>query len=95
MNTRLAAVLAAALALPAYASEPVNAAKSKIRSAEPAGAKSQMKKLEPCCAVTAINAATGVATLRDLKSGRTFNVTVRNKARLNGLRVGQNVDKNL
>lgn len=94
MKARIAAVLAAVLALPAHGAEPVGV-KSKIRSAEPAGAKSQMKKGEPCCSVTAINAATGVATLKDLKSGQVFNVTVRNKARLNSLRVGQNVGKNL
>ncbi len=81
----------------AFASEPVNGTRAspQLHKAEPVGAKAQMKKSEPCCAVAAVNAASGMVTLRDLKTGSTFNVRVQNKARLNGLRVGHRVDRNL
>jgi hypothetical protein len=80
-----------------FAAEPVNdkRASPQLHKAEPAGAKAQMKKVEPCCSVVTVNAASGVVTLRDVKTGGTFDVRVQNKARLNGLRVGQRVDRNL
>lgn len=91
-------VLSASLLVAAqvFAAEPVNrSASPQLHKAEPVGAKAQMKKGEPCCAVAAVNAASGMVTLRDLKTGSTFDVRVQNKARLNGLRVGHRVDRNL
>lgn len=92
-------VLAASLlaAAHAFAAEPINdkRASPQLHKAEPVGAKAQMKKAEPCCGVVSINAASGVVTMKDLKTGRTFDVRVNDKARLNGLRVGQRVDRNL
>lgn len=80
----------------AFAAEPVGrSASPQLHKAEPVGAKAQMKKVEPCCSVVSINAASGMVTLRDLKTGSTFGVRVQNKARLNGLRVGHRVDRNL
>lgn len=89
-----ASLLAAAHA---FAAEPINdkRASPQLHKAEPVGAKAQMKKAEPCCNVVAVNAASGVVTLRDVKTGSTFDVRLQNKARLNGLRVGQRVDRNL
>ncbi len=48
---------------------------------------------EPCCAVTAIDQATGKVTLRDLKTGKTFQVQVADKARLKALTIGAQVDQ--
>ncbi len=45
---------------------------------------------EPCCNITAINAATSTATARD-KAGKTFQFQVRDVALLKTLRVGQPV----
>lgn len=64
------------------------------QAAEPAGAKGKVHSVQPCCAVTAIDPAQGMATLKDLKTGATFQVKVRNKAKLKGLKVGQRVDRN-
>ena len=47
-----------------------------------------------CCSVTAINQATGVVTLTDLKTGAVYRVTVTDKARLKSLKIGQQVDRN-
>ena len=51
--------------------------------------------LEPCCSVVAVDTVKGVATLKDLKTGKAFTVTVSSKAALRKLRVGQKVDRNL
>ncbi|MGH7381035.1 MAG: hypothetical protein ACREKR_02225 [Candidatus Methylomirabilales bacterium] len=48
----------------------------------------------PCCAVVAVDAAKGVVTLKDAKTAKTFQVTVKDKAQLKTLKVGQAVDRN-
>lgn len=48
----------------------------------------------PCCAITAINAATHVAQARDEASGRVFEFTVQNPAQFSSLRVGQKIYAN-
>ncbi len=48
---------------------------------------------EPCCNVVSVNAVTGVVTLRDLKTGAVFTVTVADKAKLTRLKPGQMVDR--
>ena len=45
---------------------------------------------EPCCAITAINAAKGIATARD-KAGKTFQFKVTDAALLKSMRIGQAV----
>lgn len=45
----------------------------------------------PCCGITNINAAAGVVTARDLKSGRVFRFQVNDAALLKSMRVGQQV----
>ena len=52
-------------------------------------------KKEPCCAVVAIDPKSGLVTLRNLKTGQASIVTVKDKAKLNTLRVGQQVDERL
>jgi hypothetical protein len=47
-----------------------------------------------CCAVTAIDAASGVVTLRLIESGRTSQLTVRDAKLLGTMKVGQAVDAN-
>lgn len=64
-------------------------------AAEPVGGKMKAHGASPCCAVTAIDAARSVATLKNLKTGETFQVRVQNKAKLKSLKVGQQVDRNL
>jgi hypothetical protein len=88
-------LLACAIAFPSLlqAAEPVG--KPQLKQAEPAGMKGRVQGAAPCCAITAINMQTGVVAMKDAKTGRIINVTVKNKARLNALRVGQQVDKNL
>jgi hypothetical protein len=96
MKNYIALAATTFITLPLYAAEPASkSASPQLHKAEPAGAKAQMKKVEPCCGVTAVNAATGVVTMKDAKTGQTFNVTVQNKSKLNAIRVGQRVDKNL
>jgi Cu/Ag efflux protein CusF len=57
--------------------------------------KARVHGSEPCCSVTAINQATGVVTLKDLKTGNISQVTVTDKAKLKSLKIGQQVDRNL
>lgn len=67
-------------------------------AAEPAGTpnlKDKARSAAPCCAVVAINQATGVVTLKDLTSGDISQVTVTDKAKLKSLQVGQQVARNL
>lgn len=78
----LAGIVGLVLAWPAFAAEPV-------------GGKMKAHGAAPCCAVTAIDAAKSVATLKDLKTGKTFQVRVRDKAKLKALKLGQQVDRNL
>jgi hypothetical protein len=47
-----------------------------------------------CCAITAIDAASGVVTMRLTESGRTSQLTVRDAKLLGTLKVGQAVDAN-
>ena len=70
---------------------------SLAQAAEPVSkpAKARVHEAEPCCGVTAINQATGVVTLKDLKTGEISQVTVMDKAKLKGLKIGQQVDRNL
>lgn len=67
------------------------------QAAEPAGkpVKARVHGAAPCCAVTAINQATGVVTLKDLKTGNISQVTVTDKAKLKSLNIGQQVGRNL
>jgi Cu/Ag efflux protein CusF len=67
------------------------------QAAEPVSkpAKARVHEIEPCCNVTAINQATGVVTLKDLKTGKISQVTVTDKAKLKGLKIGQQVGRNL
>jgi hypothetical protein len=48
-------------------------------------------KKEPCCAVVAIDRKSGLVTLRNLQTGQASIVTVKDKAKLDALRVGQQV----
>lgn len=78
----LIAAMALAGAVAAYAAEPV-------------GGKMRAHGAAPCCPIMAIDQTKGVVTLKDLKTGETFQVRVQNKARLKNLKVGQLVDRNL
>ena len=49
----------------------------------------------PCCSIVAVDQATGRVTLRDLKTGQTFQVTVQDAARLKTLKVGEPVERTL
>mgnify|MGYP000303565661 CR=1 FL=1 len=69
----------------AQAAEPINDAKAKAR----------VHEASPCCSVTAINQATGVVALKDLKTGKISQVTVTDMAKLKSLRIGQQVGSNL
>ena len=44
--------------------------------------------------MVAVDAAKGVVTLKDAKTGKTFQVTLKDKARLKTLKAGQEVDRN-
>ena len=44
--------------------------------------------------MVAVDATKGVVTLKDAKTGKTFQVTVADKAALKTLKVGQAVDRN-
>jgi len=44
--------------------------------------------------VVGVDAAKGVVTLKDTKTGKTFQVTLKDKAQLKTLKVGQEVDRN-
>jgi Cu/Ag efflux protein CusF len=67
------------------------------QAAEPVGkpVKARVHAVEPCCSVTAIDQATGVVTLKDLKTGNISQVTVTDMAKLKSLKIGQQVDRNL
>lgn len=67
------------------------------QAAEPAGkpVKARIHGAMPCCFVTAINQATGVVTLKDLKTGNISQVTVTDQAKLKSLNIGQQVGRNL
>jgi Cu/Ag efflux protein CusF len=49
----------------------------------------------PCCGIVAVDQAKGLVTLRDLKTGQTFQVAVKDAARLKSLKIGQAVDRNI
>jgi Cu/Ag efflux protein CusF len=61
-----------------------------VRPAEPA-AKVDLKPLEPCCGITAIDQATGVATAKETATGRVFRFEVRDAALLKSLKIGQKI----
>lgn len=67
------------------------------QGAEPVGhnSKARIHQGEPCCNVVAIDQTKSMVTLKDLKTGTTFQVTVKNKATLKNLKVGQKVDRDL
>lgn len=67
------------------------------QAAEPVGkpVKARVHGAAPCCGVTAINQATGVVTLKDLKTGNISQVTVTDKAKLKSLKIGQQVGRDL
>ena len=48
----------------------------------------------PCCRITAIDARTGVMTVQDKTTARTFQCRVTDAARIKHLRVGQAVKEN-
>jgi Cu/Ag efflux protein CusF len=50
-----------------------------------------VKPAEPCCGLTAIDAATGIVTAKELATGRVFRFEVKNAALLHSLKVGQKV----
>lgn len=50
---------------------------------------------DTCCAIVAIDQAKGTVTLRDLKTSQTFQVAVKDAARLKSLKIGQAVDRNI
>jgi Cu/Ag efflux protein CusF len=45
----------------------------------------------PCCAITDLDAVTGIATAREIATGRVFRFEVKNGALLQSLKVGQKV----
>src|SRR5207237_8426000 len=49
---------------------------------------------DPCCAITAINAHTGVVTAKETATGRTFEFHVPDAKLLSSLKVGQGVFAN-
>ena len=53
--------------------------------------KAAVKPAEPCCAIVSIDAATGIATAKELATGRLFRFEVKDKALLASLKVGQKV----
>jgi len=59
-----------------------NAAQAQVRTKSSDG--------EPCCSITAVDAAKGVATARD-KTGKSFRFSVKDAALLKSLRAGQAV----
>lgn len=74
-----------------------------VGTAAPVGAKpaepgqnvqNQMNPLEPCCGITAINTATGIATARVLATGAAFSFQVKDAALLKSLTIGQKVNVN-
>jgi hypothetical protein len=75
------------------AAEPVG--KPRLDPAEPAGVKGRVQGAAPCCNITAINMKTGVVTMKDSKTGQLTHITVKSKANLARLRIGQQVGKNL
>ena len=81
----LSVLCAGAITPLAQAAEPLSKPANKARVHEG----------EPCCGVTAINQATGVVTLKDLKTGKISQVTVTDMAKLKGIKIGQQVDRNL
>ncbi len=67
------------------------------QAAEPVSkpVKARVHGAAPCCAVAAINQATGVVTLKDLKTGNISQVTVKDMMKLKSLKIGQQVDSDL
>ena len=68
------------------------------QAAEPVGKpvnKARVHGVEVCCSVTAIDQATGVVTLKDLKTGNISQVTVKDPAKLKSLKIGQQVGRDL
>jgi len=59
-----------------------NAAQAQVRTKSSDG--------EPCCSITAVDAAKGIATARD-KTGKSFRFSVKDAALLKSLRAGQAV----
>ena len=53
--------------------------------------KAAIKPSEPCCSITAVDAATGIATAKELATGRLFRFEVRDRALLLSLKPGQKV----
>ena len=80
----LSVLCAGTFSFPAQAAEPVSKpVKARVHGAEPVGT------------VTAINQATGVVTLKDLKTGNITQVTVTDMAKLKNLKIGQQVGSDL
>jgi Cu/Ag efflux protein CusF len=53
--------------------------------------KAAVKPQEPCCNITAVDAATGIATAKEIATGRVFRFEVKDKTLLTSLKVGQAV----
>jgi hypothetical protein len=49
----------------------------------------------PCCAISAVDARSGVVTLKENGTGRPFELTVKDSMVLGTLKVGQTVDANV
>jgi len=49
----------------------------------------------PCCAISAVDARSGVVTLKENGTGRPFELTVKDSRVLGTLKVGQTVDANV
>jgi Cu/Ag efflux protein CusF len=69
---------------------PAEPAGKQVKPAEPAN-NGNVNPAEPCCAITAINSATGIVTASDAKTGRLFRFEVKDAALLKTLKAGQKV----
>jgi len=68
--------------------EPVNGIRGS-GSLPPNEIRGSAKGADPCCGITGIDGRTGVASARDLVSGRSFQFVVTNKALLGTLTIGR------
>lgn len=55
-------------------------------------AASEARAAEPCCAVTAVDARSGVVTARQMATGRTFQFKLDDTALASAIKVGQTVE---
>ena len=55
----------------------------------------QLRAADPCCSILAVDRDTGVVTLRDNKSGKIEQITVKDRAKLAKLAAGQAADRSI